>query len=531
MDNVDMNNLSTDVRVGGKLALPVGSSKFTIKDLLERYDADTLINVGVDDAGTVMLYVENVINYTTPDLSEKFSELTDNVMNYSVKTKPFDLGGFNFTVKPANGAVLERDTTMTFDFDGMNDDEAVQKINRILFKETTLKVNVNTYGKIYPPGFLALTMEIPGANDSIVIDMSQRAISEKKTNLEIRMNQNATTSYKIKFKVTGDGNTTIATDAQIDIDIAFEDSEYAIYGYFYYNDGKRQIQPYHVDLFSYLPEGTDVRFYAPSFKFNVTNNIGIPFIFDMDTVTSYGHDESEPTHVALNMEGNNIINAAPAPGSPVTSTIVIDKDKFPGGNASAIFKTSLDSISATYTFKTTERSSALAGEAEQFIESNSWMRVTASAQMPFWLDAGSVIAYADTIANIDLDLANDYITNASLIFSYTSHLPIGFELTIVPLDENKRAIAVSSPDRYRYDIKAASVDGSGAVSSPLKGELVINYDENIANDLKKAKHLIVKVKATGATPSSRIKITDANGMEVKVELRAEGGVAINMNEI
>jgi hypothetical protein len=99
------------------------------------------------------------------------------------------------------------------------------------------------------------------------------------------------------------------------------------------------------------------------------------------------------------------------------------------------------------------------------------------------------------------------------------------------LDENKRAIAVSSSDRYRYDIKAAPVDESGAVSSPLKGELVIHYDKDIANDLKKAKHLIVKVRATGATPSSRIKITDANGMEVKVELRAEGGVDINMNEI
>ncbi|MDR1022510.1 MAG: hypothetical protein LBL94_04455 [Prevotellaceae bacterium] len=526
MDNVDIDNLSTDMKLGGKLAFPVGASKFTIKDLLERYEADTLFRVGVDTAGTVMLYVENIVDYETPDLFEEFGTLVDSMMNFSVKTKPFELKGFNFTAKPSAGSVMEKDTTMTFDFNNLNDDGEVQEITRILFKETTIKVKVNTFDANYKKDFMVITMQIPGTTDSIVIDASQASSSEKKINLEIRMDKEDKINYKVKFKVTGDGESEISTEAKIDISIAFEDSEYAVFGYFYYNDGKKQMQPYHVNLFSYLPEGTDFRFFAPSFKFDVTSNIGIPFIFDLDTLTSYSHDESEPTHVKINMGGSNIINRAPTLGSSATSAIVIDKDKFPGGNASAIFKTSLDSISAAYAFKVPERDNSTDQE-EQFIESGSWMRMTASAQMPFWLDGGSVIAYADTITGIDLSAANDYITSAALIFTYTSNLPLGFEVTITPLDENMRPIEVSSPDKYRYNIKAAPVDGDGAVSSPLKGTFNIDYDKSVAGEMKKAKHLKINVKAKGVTPDAKIKIADTNGLEIKVELRAEGGVDYN----
>jgi hypothetical protein len=528
MDNVDIDNLSTDMKLGGKLAFPVGSSKFTIKELLERYDADSLIGVGVDDAGTVMLYVENIFNYETRDLSKKFGTLVDSVLNFSVKTEPFALGELdNFDPTPGNGVPLEKDATMMFNFNRLNDDETVQELTGILFKKTTIKVNVNTFDKTYDPGFLVMTMQIPGTDSIIVIDASRGSFSENKTNLKMQINKNKTTDYNVNFKVTGDGSTTIAADAQVDVTIAFEDSEYVVYGYFYYNDGIKQMEPFDVNLFSYLPEGTDLRFYNPSIKFNVTSNIGIPFLFDLDTLTAHNHGESEPTHESLKMNENDGIKRATTLGDSTISTIVIDKSNFVDENKTlAMFKTSLESISAAYTFRALERDQ-LTDTTEQFIESGSYLRMTASAQLPFWLDTGSVIAYADTIADIDLSEANDYITSASLIFNYTSNLPIGFEVTIIPLDENKRDIAVASPDKYRYSIASAPVDGDGVVSRPLEGTFSIDYDKSIADEMGKAKHLVIKVKAKGFTPKSRIKITDVNGLEVKVELRAEGGIDYN----
>jgi hypothetical protein len=249
-------------------------------------------------------------------------------------------------------------------------------------------------------------------------------------------------------------------------------------------------------------------------------------------MTSYNHDGTT-NPVRPNLTGKNVIHRATLNKPAVTSTIMIDREGFPDGSISSIFQTNMDSISADYTFRALGRGESYEGmpadevAEEQFIGSDSRLRMTFSAQMPFWLDAGSVIAYADTIEDVVEDIDNDYITSASLIFSYTSHLPIGIEITVALLDENRQEVEVEYKDRYRYFINAAPVDAEGAVSNPLDGSFSIDYDESIINDLKKAKHLVIKAKATGEKSSSRIKITEKDKFKVKAELRAEGGLSVN----
>ncbi|MDR0687946.1 MAG: hypothetical protein LBF55_04565, partial [Prevotellaceae bacterium] len=311
MDNVDVENISTEMQLGGKLALPLGETEFSIKDLLDRYKVeDSLMGVGVGDDGVVMLYVENIVDYETPDLSENFSKLIDDVMKFNVEAEPFEMNDIlpDYVFSYAPTGIIEEETEEKFDFNHLNDNDSTQQITKILFKETTVKVEVDTYGESYPPGFLVITMQIPGTNDSIVIDVGAPDSRQKKTNLEINLAGQDSTRYKVKFKVNGDGSTPISTDAKINVSVAFEETkDYMIFGHFYYNDGKRQMQPYHVDLFSYLPEGTNLWFYAPSFKFNVTSNIGIPLIFDLDTMTSYNHDGTT-NPVRPNLTGKNVIH-------------------------------------------------------------------------------------------------------------------------------------------------------------------------------------------------------------------------------
>jgi hypothetical protein len=533
MDNVDMDNLSTDMRLGGKLALPLGSSEFTVKDLLERYKPDSLIKVDVNDEGVVMLYAENFVDYKTPDLSQQFGELVSDMTSFSVETQPLNLKNVGFdAMTPRPGFTIQHEATVPFDFNSLNQNNTVQEITRILFQETSIKVSVNTYGKNYPKGFLVMTMQIPGTTDSIVIDPFYASIDHRKTNLMIYVNKAQTTDYKIKFKITGDGITPIALDDMINISISFdEDSKYVVYGYFYYNDGNPQMQPYHVNLFSYLPEGTDLRLYAPSIKFNVTSNIGIPFIFDLGSITSYLHGEQQPRVVATHLVKDSVIHRARDLVVAANSTITIDTSTFPNNNASDIFNTKLDSISTAYTFRAPMRGSSLIDTVEQFIASDSWMKLTASIQMPFWLDAGSVFTYADTILKEDFD--NEYITSASLIFDYTSNLPVSFALTITLLDENKEQIQVSpsSSEKYSYNIEAASVDGRGVVTIPSDGQFIIDYSGSMIDELKKAKHVVINLKATGATPGSKIKIMDTNSLKIRAELRTEGGLTVENGKL
>ena len=283
-------------------------------------------------------------------------------------------------------------------------------------------------------------------------------------------------------------------------------------------------------MFSYLPEGTSLRFFAPSFKFNVSSNMGIPFIFDLDSIasTSYEDGVDVPKSVRVSLTKDSVIARADDPEAEASSIITVDNTSFPDLNASDIFKTTLRSINASYTFRAPERGSLLASE-EQFIDSRSRIRMTASAQLPIWLDKGSVITYADTLDFDSLDEEDyDYITNADLIFTYTSCLPIGFDVTITLLDKNKSVIAVANPDKYKYEIKAAPVDDDGRVNqnNPLKDEFRIGYDSSLIDDLKKAKHLKIDVKAVGATPNSKIKIADSDKLSIKVGLRTEGGLTV-----
>jgi hypothetical protein len=527
MDNVDLDNLSTDMALGGKLALPVGVTDFTVKELLERYKPDdSLFHVDVDSEGLVMLYVEELANYEVRELSTKFDTLIDNVMKYSVETQPLNLEAMGFPVSltlPLD-TVVERTDTLEFDFNALNSNSNVQEISSILFRSTDVNVTVNTHGASYPEGFLLITMQLPGTNEYIVVDASQASSTETKRSLKIEMDKETTTSYTAKFKITGNGQTSIAANAQVGVSIAFKNSDYVVYGHFYYSEGKKQMQPYKVDLFSYLPKGNTLWFYAPSFKFNVSSNIGIPFIFDLDTITSYAHGETAPTYARVSLNEGNIIKRASQLGDPVSSTITVDKSSFPDGNASAIFNTNLSSISASYAFKAPERGSSLGAGDEQFIARDSWMKLTASAQLPIWLDTGSVVAYADTLDGIDVE-KYDYITSAQLVFAYTSRLPLEFNVTVKLLDKDKKVI-VTQPNRYDYALSAAEVDGEGNVSKPKEGKFSIDYDSNVINDLKKAKYLVVDVKATGA-PSSKIKITNNDKLSIKAILHAEGGLTVN----
>ncbi|MDR0710949.1 MAG: hypothetical protein LBF67_01205, partial [Prevotellaceae bacterium] len=434
--------------------------------------------------------------------------------------------GFAFQVAPESGAVIARDTTMQFDFNHLNDEESEQEITRILFTKTDVKITVETYDKTYPKGFLVITVQLPGTNDSIVIDASEQGTTvTPKQNLEVKLNTQATTTYNVKFRITGDGTTSIGTNDRINISIAFTESDYVVYGHFYYNDGKRHMQPYSVDLFSYLPEGCELRFFAPSFKFDVYNNIGIPFIFDIDTIFSSEHGGDAQSGHRVELVTGNVIKRAESFGDLSHSAITIDNTSFPDGNASSIFNTALTSISASYIFRAPERGSSHVTTEDQFISSDSYMRMTASAQLPIWLDTGSVIAYADTLDGIDIE-DYDYITNAELLFTYTSQLPLSFDVTITLLDADLRPVDVTKSNKYFYQIKAASVGSEGEVSKPEEGEFSIEYDNDVINELKKAKHLKVSVKAKGATPNSKIKITNNDKLSIKVKLRTEGGLTV-----
>ncbi len=528
-EKVKLDNLSTDVKIGGNLAAPIGEITVSMQELLDSLEIDSVDNFSIgEDNGVLAIYFSDTLSYDNPaeiDLSE-FGTIDEQI----------DFGGTNgfapdstFPFIVPDGINARYPVVRGYNFDEINDDPSKQRIDSIRFTNTTINVEVTSSINL-PAGFASIDIQLPGEflelDTTEVIKMPLLSTTSTKSfayeNFVVNSIGKDTTDFDIDLVVTGNSSVTINSTDWIKIEITLTNTNFVAHGYFNLGaDLLQKDESLDIDIFSELPDETTIYPHNPEINFKVNSNIGIPLLFNLKSLTAY---ENATDSVKANFNGSPSktfsINAAPSYGETATSNITLNRD-IDKGETNKLFTIQADSISTKFSFGIKDTLTP----PSQFASSDSKVEIVMESKIPFWLDEGSNISL--TLDTIDLDekliddiFADDNIKEVYIYIKATNKLPMGVSLNVNLLDVDSALITTANP--YVYEIKAGAVDAFGAVLNPTETIIKIKYTKENFNELLTAEYLAMRITAQGYDINSKMKFTTQDWLKLKLSVYGIG---------
>lgn len=505
-EKINLDKLSTDVSLGGTLAVPVGEADISIQKLLARYSpSGSNVTIG-SNGDTITLFYQDTTEYDKPtsfDLSNSYCIDT----MYSLSDFATDYGVLPQTI-PSNTTTYSKNSA--FNYTKINDNSNDQQIDSIRFYTSNIDVKVQTN---LDPGVLKLRIHLSD-NDIVELNMNEQtkdtSIIENNYVLNI-VDKKAT--IPVDIILTGNGSAQITSSSYIKIQITpdYDNSDFVAYGTFKYTDVVTKNAVYPINLNKYLPDSCSIYPVDPRFKFDITSNLGVPVDFKIKSLSTKQTSPLviKPAHFETGDSTTIQINRAYTVGQYATTTFTLDGGDN-NGNIDDLFKIRVDTATLDFGFKVSQTTDA----TEQYIKSDSKIKIIAAVTMPVWLDEGSKLAYNDTIKNIDVDLSDllDNGTEAVVRLYNINHLPFKANVKVKMLDENFNVIATTNV--YSYDVNAGVVDANGSVTKATESYFYIKYNEGAIDDLKKAKHMLIQV--TGNNNGNKMLIKTTDGIKIKV---------------
>ncbi len=522
-ESIDLKNLSSDVQVGGNIAAPLGEMTVTIDDLINELTIDSTLGIEINERnGVVNIYFSDTLSFENP----ANVDLTNFGSIHKVLTPGVSIG--LPVVIPVGDQTYT--ITETYDFNDINIDTTEQRVDSIRFTNTTIKATIETN---LPPNFISIDIELPvefeGESGQVVkMDLTGPTTTRNFTaeNFIVRSEDGQlSTTFPINVIAHGDGVTGLSGTDSIAINISLESATYIAYGYFNYGENLVQDSlDVKFDLYSELPDGSMIYPKNPEFQFDLISNVGIPLKFNINELKTFETSATPTVTKSASFSGNPTLskNITAAPNTTTTATTTVTLNNEPAnGEIDELFKIKVDSISTKFGFGIKDMPINTSG---QFVSSNSKIDIKLGINVPFWLDAGSVLSMTDTLKNVGNDLttilADDNIKEAYLRLKYTNMLPMGLALSMQLMDESYAVIALTT--LYEYEIKAASVNAQGEATTASEKTIDIKFDKNAINELKQTKHIKLIVTAQGYDASSQMKFRMQDWLKIKLGAYAIG---------
>jgi hypothetical protein len=560
--SVDLDNLSEDMALGGKITLPVlKESRINIYELLERYQSDNVSEIKVDTTGgDIFLIYDTVFKYGLNQINFDFSAFAGNMNE--------DVGIFDLTEGTSIGDILPNleffgvdeiaipvgtnsDYSIPLEFN-LNDQLSGenQKLSKVEFLNTNIVIKIEPNFRIETEGLLTLKITLPDSKpgDAPWEIQVKPGITEykKETNSFIVP---ANSEFGFEFILTGDGRTNVKPTSNIACGIALESRDeipaYVAYGWFNYtyresietDDNKKDTVA--INLSDYIPGAgeTVLKMLDPQFTFEIRSTLGIPLEFGLDTIQG---EFPERIEIFKNTKDAFPIGSVPLDhvGDTIHSDpVLINNDFFAGSSYtfSDFINTDLQSLGFFYHFGTDEVDLENTDNVPvQFVTSDSYLEVSGKLRVPLAFDEGSVICYRDTM-ELDLDTESlEDVSSLELHFTYTNHLPIGFYVELSLLDESHQNILGQDKVYQTITIGKAIVDAEGAVdeNQVASDKYILKFDkdqETSIIQMKDAKYISFSYrsieKGDSSEPRIRLKATDYLSLQLGIFI--DGQILVN----
>jgi hypothetical protein len=497
--SVDLDNLSTDIRISGTYALPLlKESIITMRDILNESDSEIARGITLDTIadGTLALTCADSFAYNIGDdagLNSGFADL-------KMEAGSLNLPGLGVISNALVGTPFTVPVTLDLSTIPATDGNS-HEISYIHYYGGKMKF------ADLPDGVTVNKVTI--GNVDYTVSNGEFAIPAQGITI---------TSSPIDFEIVA--QTAISEFAPtfgIDSPTSFQ-----VGGKFKYEFGEGMKVNYNVDLSEFLG-GSNLTFYDPRFDFTMeSDGINVPLILVIKQL-------NDKVFSGKNGKGLEL-NIADASVSRDADIFANDAER----NAyQSLLTTDEDSIKIVYSINTLDDGNIY------YISSDASVKIRINAALPLWLNNGSYIVYSDTVkidgeSIKDEDFSFDDDTEITLRFAYENHLPFGLNLRMSLLDEAGAPLKIGSAD-YKDagdGVSKATVDSEGNVSGISEGNLDLSLSKGEYDDLKNAGNLIIKYMSdkNSNVNTDKVKLKASDYLKIKhAGLILSGGITFNEN--
>ncbi|MBP5742126.1 MAG: hypothetical protein J6W49_01640 [Paludibacteraceae bacterium] len=156
------------------------------------------------------------------------------------------------------------------------------------------------------------------------------------------------------------------------------------------------------------------------------------------------------------------------------------------------------------------------------LNNTDFLKLNVKFIMPLWFEEGCHFTYTDTIKDMRINdiLDNEFVKKATIRFVATNSFPFGGKVKFKMLDQNFNPIGTFK--NYVYDLASAKTDGNGRVVSSVNDTIWLHYDEDMIDDLKRTKHMVITVSTDPEPMPNKVRISEDNNITFKGGIYTEG---------
>ncbi|MFV0471556.1 MAG: hypothetical protein ACK5L7_05925 [Paludibacteraceae bacterium] len=540
-NDVDIFNLSDEIKVDQPLVIPIGKSYATSVDILKRFKHSDML---VIDSTSNELYFEKydtiVYRYRNLNLESKIYPLS---VEYPLNT------GLLPKIAPANSSgIVSGNSSFS---SGINDNASDDRIDSLHCQSLTLSCNLSLLNISIPISKIKVKI-IPNAhfkfgdsdNDTITLtptayDMNEDIVLD---NAKLYF-PNGSSSISLNTEIyysTGGSDYILYPNAKIIATYTIKKIDYRVaFGYFNPENYSNPTETNTLDYFGFLPPGY-LRFANPQLSITASNNIGTHLIFRFDYVRAYLSYDLDFLPIYASFDGQQSFSQPvrkPAPPGSISLTTMrtIDKNF---GHTYLLFDSLQRPDVFEYQFTSLlDKDRINEDKTPNFLIPDSKINLYLHSKLSLYFNEGSFYESNDTsitTSQIDATFKNKLrIDTCQIVLKVKNAFPCQIATKVQMLDSLNRPVLNSLA--REHTVLSASVDEDGTVVEGRETNQVIKIlvEQEHLDELKSVRKFITNVKITGkdgTDSNKKIHLTQDNFVDVKVGLYVKFNTIVTIND-
>ena len=525
MTDVDLTNISDNLKIDQSLVLPLGEAGLTLQDILNKLD--TVENIGSEDNQIFVQYSDSLLwDYRDITLGGSNAPI-----DKTFKPSP----SATYPVPPNTEINLQANAVMDL---GINSNPDDQRFDIIKANSAAINFEISKQDIDIQPSDIKIILTFPSS--SLEFDNGGSSVEYRPTAFGVATavsvekfsiyTVGGATSIPVNIQMiitTGSSEVTVSPSSSLNVKVSLANIDFKVgYGHFEPSvTGSTEEKDVDLgELSDMLPKGL-FKLSEPSIKFTVINNIGVKLGLNIEHIKAYRKNEPDYEPIWAKFKNDNhatlkTVDAAPEYGRESESEFVLDKDS---GQIDHLFDNEILPNMLNYKFRITN----IGEERVDFITPHARINVKFDVKVPLKLKSGSYYEMSDTIPDMAFDslLNEDYIDHAILVLKITNGLPVGADFKLRLLDNSDAVIPTTIVTDYV--INPAPVDANGlVVKDQLTAQtLQIQINKSQLSDLRLTKSLAFDLKVSGAD-GKPISFEPSNSFKVKAGIFVKADYAL-----
>jgi len=550
MSDVDLLNISNELKIDQSLVIPVGEAKLTINDIFKKFGVPS----GIDTLSNDIYYQ----NTSSMEYAFKPVNLADSVKPLIKTLTPIPIP----ITYPANFAITLPPAPDTLGL-GINSNIVQQRIDVIKMSSSSLSVTVDGTPdiKAIPASDVRVEFVFPTnklkIDNGVNIQFTPTAYGQTghitMGSYSVFPNGGSRIPFTINVYVKKQSvPITLGPSSKIFINLGFDDIVLSeAWGMFklLIND----MQSTHFDLSSFIPNGY-LRFESPTIDISATSNIGVDLALKLDYLRTY--NQSNPTNFQQawfnghTTNSTNLYLVGPTVlGASVTNTLT----QFNNTNGEIDKLIDTNPYPNTIDFKYSVADNPLPSRTTNFITADSKIKFDLKTRFKLSLKDGSNYTIKDTIRNVGQSLGTvlDGVDSAVLVLNFSNGLPVKaiYRMTFWKSNAANDTIATNISNikddsdigtifsRYQLNPPDINADGTVKTGGIKTQTLQIGLSKNTIADLKKTKFIVFSVAMAGdqavingVQTTNPIHLTTKNSFGVKLGVFVKANTTVTLSK-